>query len=152
MPITLAIVKSPASQSSLWLGLLLPGLTLFGCSKLPQAANQVTLPLPALNFGGTITPVKDVQQHSQENSPIYLKGRIGQQVPLLGGRVYELQDQTGTVWVLTRENPPAQGDEVLIKGQVRYKSIPLAGKEQGSLYVEQQQQLQHHPQRSPSQS
>lgn len=93
---------------------------------------------------GPVTPINQLQPQGQER-PIVLKGRIGEQVPLLGAQVYQLQDDTGSVWVLTRQPLAKRGDEVVIRGQVRYKSIPLAGKEQGSLYVEQQEQLQHTP-------
>jgi hypothetical protein len=47
--------------------------------------------------------------------------------------------------VVTTEQSPNLGDEVVLKGKLLYRSIPLNGKEQGSLYIEQQQELQRTP-------
>jgi hypothetical protein len=62
---------------------------------------------------------------------------VGDHAPLLGGTVYELQDSTGKIWVLTKGQAPEKGQEVTVKGTLRYKSIPIAGKEQGSVYLEE---------------
>ncbi|MBD1810782.1 DNA-binding protein, partial [Microcoleus sp. FACHB-DQ6] len=56
---------------------------------------------------------------------------------------------TGSIWILTtQEDLPQLGDEVLLKGEVRYKSITLkelAGKDLGEVYVEEMEQLKRTP-------
>jgi len=81
---------------------------------------------------------KDVEGSATQ--AVYLRGTVHQQVPLLTGQVYQLQDETGMVWVLTQDTV-ALGDMLLIQGQVRYEPIPLGGKEFGEIYVEEQQQI-----------
>jgi hypothetical protein len=84
------------------------------------------------------TPVSALQSAPATNSTIYVKGSVGAIVPLLEGTVYELQDATGKVWILTKQPPPKPGEEVTIQGTVRYKPITINGKEQGSIYIEQE--------------
>ncbi len=81
--------------------------------------------------------IREVQAKGKD-AIVTLKGTVGDHAPLLGGTVYELQDATGKIWVLTKEQAPEKGQEIVVKGTLRYKSIPIAGKEQGSVYLEQE--------------
>ena len=114
--------------------LLLTGL--LSCSALSQASFKLGLE--------KITPIRDLKPQDH-NAIVYLQGKVVKQVPLLGQRVYQLQDTTSTIWVLTNQSTPQTRDEVLIKARVLYQSIPLAGKEFGEVYVEQQEQLERTP-------
>ncbi|PZV12820.1 MAG: hypothetical protein DCF22_11600 [Leptolyngbya sp.] len=91
--------------------------------------------------GGIVMPkttsIQEVQKTADRNSVVTVKGVVGDRVPILNGTVYELQDSTGKIWVLTQKQPPNSGQEVIITGNLRFKSIPLNGQEQGSVYVEQ---------------
>lgn len=84
------------------------------------------------------TPIQEVQKTAVGNSVVTVKGVVGDRVPILDGTVYELQDSTGKIWVLTQKQPPNSGQEVIITGKLRFKSIPLNGQEQGSIYIEQE--------------
>jgi hypothetical protein len=55
---------------------------------------------------------------------------------------YKVQDATGAIWVLTNQTIPNVGDEVLIKGQLQFQSIPVAGQNLDEVYVQEEQQLQ----------
>lgn len=111
---------------------------LIGCGDLTKSS------LNALNItaGVDVTPIRDLKPQQGNYTTFYLQGKVAKRVPLLKQHVYQLQDSTGTVWVLTNHTTLQLGDKVLIKGQVRYQSIPLAGKEFGEIYVEEQEQLQ----------
>lgn len=61
--------------------------------------------------------------------------------------MYQLQDSTGTIWVLTNKADLRLEDQILIQGKVRYHSIPIEGKDFGEVYVEEQQQLERIPAR-----
>lgn len=110
------------------LALLLGGL--LGCGNMPKLGGVKT------------TPIGDVKNSWQKYSTVYIKGQVGRQVPFIGSGAYELEDPTGTVWVLTRDDLPSSGDTILLKGQVKYQSIPIAGKELGEVYIEAQKQLE----------
>ncbi len=83
------------------------------------------------------TSIQAVQKTGDRNSVVTVKGVVGDRVPILEGTVYELQDSTGKIWILTQKQPPEPGQELTITGTLRFKSIPLNGQEQGSVYVEQ---------------
>jgi hypothetical protein len=72
---------------------------------------------------------------------VRLRGTVGDRAPLLNGQVYQLQDSTGEIWVLTSDTTLETGDQVVIRGRVRYQSISLAGREQGEFYIEELSQL-----------
>jgi hypothetical protein len=113
---------------------------LLSCGRLPQSAMNAINIRPRVD----VTNIRDIQPRDNE-STVYLQGEVTKQVPLLEHRVYQLQDATGTIWVLTNQTGLQPQDKLLIKGNVRYQSIPLAGKDFGEVYVEEQQRLERTP-------
>lgn len=114
---------------------------LFSCGPLIQSG------LNGINFrlGVHVTDIRDLKAQRDNNVMVYVQGKVAKQIPLLERQVYQLQDSTGTIWVLTNQTSIQQGDEVLVKGKLRYESIPLAGKDFGELYIEEQEQLERIP-------
>ncbi|MBW4492646.1 MAG: hypothetical protein KME26_06055 [Oscillatoria princeps RMCB-10] len=113
------------------LSLLLGGLT---------AGAQMAL------FGASgATDIGEIQQKREVNSTVYVQGKVEKRAPFLGAGAYQLQDATGSIWVITNKTLPNQGDEVSIKGSVNYESIPVAGLEIGEVYIKEQEQLQRKP-------
>jgi hypothetical protein len=103
-----------------------------------------------------VSAVRDVQAHPHRNwltSTVYLKGKVSDRVPLIHAQVYQLQDSTGTILVLTDKATPKTGDRVYIKGQVRYEKIPIEGQAKGQAeeqdyseaYIKEQEQLDPDP-------
>ncbi|MGB3267722.1 MAG: DNA-binding protein [Microcoleus sp.] len=102
------------------------------------------LPMSQLNLGFNVASISDIQQKRQVDGEVYLRGKVENRAPFVGNAAYQLQDGTGKIWVLTKQALPQIGDEVLLKGEVRYKSITLkelAGKELGEVYVQEMEQL-----------
>jgi hypothetical protein len=111
---------------------------LFSCGSLPESSmNAINL-----KVGVDISKIRDVRP---ELDTVYLQGKVVKLVPLLERQVYQLQDSTGSIWVLTNQTSLQLEDKVLIKGNIRYRSIPLAGKDFGEVYVEEQKQLERIP-------
>lgn len=100
--------------------LILVGLV--GCSSLAK-------------LGVDVTPIKQVKAEWRRYSTVYIQGAVGNQVQLLGAWVYEVQDPTGTIWVLTAQPGPDSGDQIWIEGKVRYQAIPIKGQELGEAYL-----------------
>ncbi|MBW4645770.1 MAG: hypothetical protein KME23_22745 [Goleter apudmare HA4340-LM2] len=111
--------------------LLVVGLS--SCGQLPPSG----LNLSNLRIGSNITPIRDIQPEQDNQATVYVQGKVEKQVPLLQRWAYQINDSTGTIWVVTNQTGLEAGQEVVVKGKVRYKSIPLAGKEFGELYVEE---------------
>jgi hypothetical protein len=114
------------------LSLLLGGLT---------AGAQMAL----FGVNAPVTDIGDLQQKRDINSTVYLQGKVEKRAPFLGAGAYQLQDATGSVWIITNKTLPNQGDEVTIKGDVNYESIPVAGQDLGEVYIKEQEQLQRKP-------
>lgn len=110
--------------------------------------------LPGLTGCSGVTTVQDVQTHPHRNwlnSTVYLKGQVSDRVPLIDAQVYQLQDNTGEIWVLTTNKAmPKVGDRVYVKGQVRYEKVLIDGQDFSEAYIEEQEQLDSHPKKPPS--
>ena len=130
------------------IGVLLLGL--MSCGNSPAVNTKSAEPQPISSSASPASPspsssispasrntfsIADLQKAPRQ-STVTLQGKVVQQVAIVNGTVYELQDSTGSVWVLSQQ-PVAIGEEVTLSGVLRYQSISLNGKEQGSLYIEQ---------------
>ncbi|NJO42570.1 MAG: hypothetical protein HC769_11090 [Cyanobacteria bacterium CRU_2_1] len=92
--------------------------------------------------GCGVTTVRQVQEHPTRNwfnSTVQLKGTIGDRAPLIGAQVYQLQDETGTIWVLTTDTNLRSGERVVVQGKVLFQSIPIEGQEYGEVYIQELQ-------------
>lgn len=110
--------------------LILVGLV--GCSSLAK-------------LGVGVTPIKHVKEEWHRYSTVYIRGAVGNQVQLLGTWVYEVQDPTGTIWVLTAQPVPHLGDQIWIEGKVRYQAIAIKGQELGEAYLIEKVRLEIDP-------
>lgn len=118
--IKLRLVSSINSKSWFWslLVLILGGLT--GCQP----------------------PVIKIEQIQQKKSGkvVYLTGKVTQKAPFINTAAYQIQDQTGSVWVVTQQTPPAIEQKIAIKGKIQYQSLPLAQQELGDFYIQELEQ------------
>lgn len=64
-----------------------------------------------------------------------------QHVPLLDQWLYQLQDSSGHIWVLTSSPPPALGSTVSIQAVIHYEPILLGGEDIGEHYAEEQERV-----------
>ena len=118
--------------STVWL--LLSGL--IACSNLAESV------------GFDVSQIGELQKNRAIDSSVYLKGKVDERAPFLGTGAYQLQDDTGSIWVFTKQPVPPLGEQLLIKGTVRYQQIQLkelAGKDFGEVYVEEIEQLERTP-------
>lgn len=133
------------SQQQSKLGYVLPVcFVLFG-TGLVSCSQSAQLGFRAMNISasyGNVTPISEVQNNPTTNATIYLRGQVTNRAPFLVNGAYKLQDATGTIWIVTNQSVPNVGDEVVIKGQVQFQSIPLAEQEFGEVYVQEQEQVE----------
>jgi hypothetical protein len=92
-------------------------------------------------LGGNVTKINEIPQDANATGTVYLQGKVTTRAPFLTGGAYRLQDGTGTIWVITKQTVPNIGDQVLIKGQLRYQSLPVSGQELGEVSVLEEQVL-----------
>jgi len=68
---------------------------------------------------------------------VHLSGQVDQHLPLVGQNLYQLTDDSGSVWVLTPNPLPPVGESLKIEATVRYEVIMLQGQDIGEYYVEE---------------
>jgi hypothetical protein len=113
--------------------ILLLVFVLASCSSLPIPS----LKAGKLNIGSHVTQIAEIKPDTDEQTTVYIQGKVERQVPLLEQWAYEINDSTGKIWVISRQSDLNEGDQVVFKGKVRYKSIPLADQEFGEVYIEE---------------
>ncbi len=102
--------------------------------------------LLALLLGGLAgcqPPVIKIETIKQKKSGkvVYLTGKVTQQAPFINTAAYQIQDETGSVWVVTEQTPPSIEQKIAIKGKIQYQSLPFAEQELGDFYVQELEQL-----------
>lgn len=112
--------------------LLVGGLC--SCGKLTPSGLSGNKPI----IGANITPIREIKPQQNNQATVYIQGTVSKQAPLIKQRVYQINDTTGKIWVVTNQTNLQEGQQVVFRGKVRYRSIPLAGKEFGEVYLEEE--------------
>ncbi|YAF96727.1 MAG: hypothetical protein AB3A66_03365 [Nodularia sp. CChRGM 3473] len=90
-----------------------------------------------LSIGNNVTPIREIKPETDKQATVYIQGKVEKQVPLVKQWAYQINDSTGKIWVVTNQPNLKEGEQVVIKGHVRFQSIPLAGQEFGEVYIEE---------------
>jgi len=115
--------------------LLMAGVV--GCSPLPQSGAGMLTLRPNVD----VTNIQALQQQQKMDRVVYIRGNVVRQVPLIQKQAYEIQDRTGSIWIVTQKQAPKSGEAVLVKGKVRYQQISSGNKSLGEIYIEEQTKL-----------
>jgi hypothetical protein len=90
-----------------------------------------------------VTEIRNVKSPNNQGI-VYLQGQVTDIVPLSAPwQAYQMQDSSGTIWAITSQKGLQIKDKLLIKGNLRYQSIPIANEELGDFYVEEQERIEH---------
>ncbi|BAY37168.1 hypothetical protein NIES2111_15030 [Nostoc sp. NIES-2111] len=114
-----------------WALMLVLIVGLFGCGNLEISG----LERANLTFGRNVTPIRDIKPTQDSQAKVYVQGKVEKRVSLLQGRVYQVNDSTGSMWVVSKQDNLKEGESAVFGGKVRYKSIPIAGQELGEVYL-----------------
>ncbi len=112
--------------------LLVVGLC--SCSSLTSSGLNGT----NLKIGTNVTPIREIKPEQDNQATVYIQGQVQKQAPLMKQWAYQINDSTGKIWVVTNQKNLGEGAQVVIKGKVHYRSIPLGGKELGEVYLEEE--------------
>lgn len=96
--------------------------------------------------GINLRNVSDISNIKSPNNQgtVYLQGQVINIVPLSEPwQAYQIGDSSGTIWAITSQKGLKIADKLLIKGNLRYQSIPVATEELGDFYVEEQERIEH---------
>jgi hypothetical protein len=93
-----------------------------------------------LNYVGIgVTPIREVVARPAQlrGQRITLRGKVVNQMGALGVGGYELQDGSGSLWVLTQSGIPEMQQEIFVTGEPN-EGIAIAGQTLGVTIQEQQ--------------
>lgn len=85
----------------------------------------------------TIVPTADLNKQPL-NQAVQVKGKVITIAPMIKQVAYEVQDDRGTIWILTKKQPPTLDSEVAVTGKVKFESIQAEGEEWGERYLEEE--------------
>lgn len=116
------------------IGIILILAAMFGCSNLEETA---------LRYNLNVAKIENIQKQRKVDTNVFLKGKVQNMAPFLETGAYELKDATGSILVFTTDNLPVLGEEITVKGRVRYQSITPAGMgaDVGAFYVEELERI-----------
>jgi hypothetical protein len=92
--------------------------------------------LQNLTIGANVTPIQKITPQNKDTT-VYIQGKVEKTAPLIQRKAYQINDSTGKIWVVTNQGNFQIGEQVVLKGNVQYQSIPLAGQEYGEIYLEE---------------
>ncbi len=118
---------------------LLLGLSA-GCTSLTEFGI-----LPGSKNNLPLRAIANISSQPSPGSTVYIRGQVIHQAPFLDSGAYQLEDETGAIWVTTENNLPVVGDDLIIKGQIVYQSIPIEEQEWGEVYIQELRKLERQP-------
>jgi len=83
------------------------------------------------------TPIAEAKRRSTSQNAIYVEGIVRDRVPLLKRGAYQLQDKTGTIWVITQQSLPESGQALKIQAKIKSKSIVLHKQLSQKVYLQE---------------
>lgn len=108
-----------------------------------SVASEPALPLPAMRLSRRSTTAIDSIVAENANETITVAGQVAQRVAILEGWLYQIQDDTGSVWVLsegtgpTTGPAPTVGQVATVEGVIRYEDIMVDELDASDVYLEQ---------------
>ena len=82
----------------------------------------LVLGIIVLSIGCSSVKISDIQANPDqyEGKEVSLKGTVNETIwlGLLSTGAYQVDDGSGTIWIVTKSAPPAKGDKASLKGTV----------------------------------
>lgn len=94
---------------------------------------------PGLAWLDPVTPIAAASQN--RGATVYLAGTVERQLSLVDQGLYELADDSGSIWVLSAEAPPPVDASVALRATIQYEQILLQGQDIGEYYAEELERL-----------
>lgn len=97
-----------------------------------------------------VTPIVQLKRQQAGKDTIYVEGRVRDRAPLLNRAAYQLQDETGNIWVLTHQPLPESGQVLTIQAKIKTKSMVLNKQLSQEVYLQEVQRLSESGKTLPS--
>ncbi|MGB3571776.1 MAG: hypothetical protein WA783_07805 [Phormidesmis sp.] len=134
-----------AAGAGIAVGALILGSFLSSCTvadtrvETPATDLKASSPRPpAIRLSNRPVVTIDSLVPEQADDEVTISGAITQQATLLDGWLYQVQDETGSLWVRTNRAEPTVGELATVEGILRYESIMVGEIDASDLYLEEQ--------------
>ena len=126
--------------------LVLLALLLGGCAvaetSSPSVPSRLDVPLPSVSLPGLRMPGQSAAISSisrdRAGDNVSISGRVTQRVAILEGWIYQINDDTGSLWVLAGRSDPIVGDIATVSGVIRHEAIMVDPIDASEVYLEEQ--------------
>ena len=95
--------------------------------------------VPAVSLPKATVTIESLRQPQRVERSVTLTGSVTQRLAILNGWLYQLDDGSGQLWVLTQQAAPAVGEQVYVNGVLQYEPIVINGADIGDYYLEESQ-------------
>ncbi len=112
-----------------------PNAELPAANKGAQTSNS-SARLPAIRLSRASVSIGSLTAE-QADDTVTISGTVAQRVPLLEGWLYEVSDDSGSLWVLSDKSAPAVGETATVDGVVRYEAIVVGEIDAGEVYLQE---------------
>lgn len=123
----------------MWLGGAFAVL-MVGCShstaEVTIKEESTGLHLPS-GIAQIVRPVVTIQELTPEQNgdTVHVQGTVIGRAPLLSSSLYQVQDESGTVWVLSAEPLPPEAASVQVVGTLQVEPISVDGIDISDFYI-----------------
>lgn len=117
---------------------LLGAVLIMGCGEpatvtVEQESVGLQMPSIAQMMRQTVA-IQDLSP-AQNNSTVQIEGTVTRQASLLKGSLYQLQDDTGTIWIVSEEPEPEASAVVQVAGTLKVEPITVEGIDISDFYL-----------------
>ncbi|MGY6530234.1 MAG: hypothetical protein ACXITR_09920 [Cyanobacterium sp.] len=81
--------------------------------------------------------IEDIATLPQDNVQIKIEGTVKNVIPLVNGYAYELEDTTGSIWVVTTGEKPEVGQKITSQAMVKHQEIIIGENDMSSFYLQE---------------
>ncbi|MFP4134653.1 MAG: DNA-binding protein [Halothece sp.] len=86
-----------------------------------------------------VTPIAQLSAQSDRlEQSVLVEGVVRDRAPFLKNAAYQLQDDSGNIWVFTNNQLPESGQAVTIKAIIKAKSIVINNQEVQEVYLQEE--------------
>ena len=100
--------------------------------------------LVSCNFSHNSIAIENISE-KQLGKTVQVTGKVTELAPLIRSAGYQLQDDTGSIWVITSNSLPILETKITIKATVQTQDMTLADKKFDELYLIELQKLAKPP-------
>ncbi len=124
-----------ASHLSRWTFAVLTVGSLVSCNAWTALSQQDTF--LASKPKVKVVAIADLADQLDRKQEVFIQGVVQQKAPFVGSGAYQVEDSTGTVWVLTTDSLPATGSDILLAGELNFHDLEIEQNNFGEIYLQE---------------